>query len=331
MKKFNPEKELNIVKSKNKSYTASKFNSAFIPLLVVGCSVLALIGVTFSYKLLAEDSVSYTVKIDIINGNEGQYIKKVPAGAFKDKISSSSAFGSLTCIEGNLSYDPITETVFTPYIKQDTSCILAFRDDSIKKISLDDLDSVADNFGTSYYYKANAKNNYILINGFMFRIVRVNGDGSLRVISNDNILSSTYSSFDFESSNALITLRTWFNENFSNKEYVVDGDYDITNYVEVEISNLVSLDGYFISKVGLLSVREAELITSDVEGSNFIDTTDGMFLANPNGTNSIYAYAKGTIVSSHPDASLNLRPVINVKGTVVGEGTIGNPFRLEED
>ena len=48
MKKFDPEKELNLVKTKNDSYITSKFNSAFIPLLVIGCSVLALIGVAFS-------------------------------------------------------------------------------------------------------------------------------------------------------------------------------------------------------------------------------------------------------------------------------------------
>lgn len=331
MKKFNPDKELNIVRSKSKSSVSSKLNSAFIPLLVVGCSVLALIGVAFSYRIMSEDADSYTVTIEIINGEEAQYVKKVPEGAFKDKISSSASFGSLTCLEGNLSYDPITETVYSPYINHNTSCILAFRDDGIKKISLDELFSVNDNYGKSYYYKGNAVNNYIEVNGILFRIVRINGNGTLRIMTNENVLGSTYGAYTFEGSNANIVITDWFNQRFYDKEYVVDGDFDTTNYVQVDHDNLISLDGYVVSKVGLLSVREASLITDGVEGTSYIDTVMGMYLSNPNGTNSIYAYANGSIVSVHPDTSLSLRPVINVKGTVIGEGTESNPYKLKEE
>ncbi len=331
MKKFNPDKELKIVRNKNGNYTTSKFNSAFIPLLVVGCSVLALIGVTFSYKLLAEDVTTYTVKIDIINGNESQYVKKVTEGAFKDKISSTASFGSITCMEGSLSYDPITETVYSPFINHNTSCVIAFRDDGVKKISLDDLPTVNDNSGTSYYYKGDAKNNYLELKGMMFRIVRINGDGTIRIILNQSNLSSTYGSYNFEESNALVALNGWFSNNFANDSYVVEGDFDVTNYVTVESGNLISLDGYYSSKVGLLSVREAVLINDGVTGDNYINTVNGMYLANPNGTNMVFAYYNGSVESVHPDTSLGLRPVINIKGTLVGEGTINNPYKIEEE
>ena len=39
-----------------------------------------------------------------------------------------------------------------------------------------------DNLGTSYYFRGNVENNYILFAGFYWRIIRINGDGSIRII-----------------------------------------------------------------------------------------------------------------------------------------------------
>ena len=329
MKKFDPEKELNLVKTKNDSYITSKFNSAFIPLLVIGCSVLALIGVAFSYRIIAEDQVSYTVKIDIINGKETQYVKKVPEGSFRDKISSSASFGSLKCIEGNLSYDPITETIYSPYINHNTTCIISFRDDGIKELTLNELEYVNDNYGTSYYYKADSINNYVSLENMMFRIVRINGDGTIRLILDDRMLTSDYGAHDFVESNAYNVLNEWFKNNLSRAYYVVEGDFDITNYTDVDYSTLVSLDGYITSKVGLLSVREAALISDKLDGESYLKDT--MYLSNPNGTSNIYAFYNGSVKSVNPSEKLALRPVINIKGNLVGEGTIENPYVLEEE
>lgn len=39
-----------------------------------------------------------------------------------------------------------------------------------------------DNYGTSYYYRGNVTNNYVKFANFYWRIVRINGDGSIRMI-----------------------------------------------------------------------------------------------------------------------------------------------------
>ena len=39
-----------------------------------------------------------------------------------------------------------------------------------------------DDFGTTYYYRGNVTNNYVSFAGFIWRIVRINGDGSIRLI-----------------------------------------------------------------------------------------------------------------------------------------------------
>ena len=40
----------------------------------------------------------------------------------------------------------------------------------------------ADNLGTAYYYRGDVENNYVSFAGYYWRIVRINGDGSIRII-----------------------------------------------------------------------------------------------------------------------------------------------------
>ena len=52
MKKFNPEKEFeNLKKKKNKTLSRSTLSNMYVPLLIIGCSCMALLGATFSLKL----------------------------------------------------------------------------------------------------------------------------------------------------------------------------------------------------------------------------------------------------------------------------------------
>lgn len=39
-----------------------------------------------------------------------------------------------------------------------------------------------DDFGTTYYYRGNVKNNYVSFAGFYWQIIRINGDGSIRML-----------------------------------------------------------------------------------------------------------------------------------------------------
>ena len=41
-----------------------------------------------------------------------------------------------------------------------------------------------DDYGTTYYYRGNVKNNNVYFGGFYWQIIRINGDGSLRIIYN---------------------------------------------------------------------------------------------------------------------------------------------------
>lgn len=53
------------------------------------------------------------------------------------------------------------------------------------------LISTSDNKGTSYYFRGKVDNNYVRLGQLMFRIVRINGDGTVRLVLND-VLSMEY-------------------------------------------------------------------------------------------------------------------------------------------
>ncbi len=330
MKKFNPEKELQKVQFSKKNVNNSKLSNMYVPLLVIACSCLAMVGITFSANLAEDGKEKYSIKIDVINGDQDSYSYLVKEGPFSTTLTSINSFGSIQCTSGELSYNPETGTISSPYINKNTSCVLSFMDDVIKKIEYNDLDTIADNSGVSYYYKADATNNYIKVKDMMFRIVRINGDGSYRILLEDALLFSNYGNdnISYFDSNLKQVLDNWFNVNFSDDAYVVNGDFDVTNYVELDTSSLVNEEGYAYSKVGTLSAREVALITKDVTDNNYLNKGNGFYLANANGVVDVYAY-DGQLTSFTPDTVLSVKPVINVIGELEGTGTLNNPYILK--
>ena len=53
------------------------------------------------------------------------------------------------------------------------------------------LYSTEDNDGTTYFYRGDVKNNYVSFGGFIWRIVRINGDGNIRMIYQGTSTNST--------------------------------------------------------------------------------------------------------------------------------------------
>ena len=129
----------------------------------------------------------------------------------------------------------------------------------------DGIYASVDDLGTSYYFRGNITNNYVKFAGYYWRIIRINGDGSLRVIydgtcahanseesedrqigysayntnKNDNTYvgymygtagSTTYEATHTNTNNSTIKtyIDTWYNTNIKNTpnaNYVVDAIY----------------------------------------------------------------------------------------------------------
>ena len=73
-----------------------------------------------------------------------------------------------------------------------------------------------DDYGTSYYYRGSIENNYIQFAGFYWRIIRINGDGSLRIIYDGTQAHANGAN----SSNRFINTNTNYNTNSNDNKYV---------------------------------------------------------------------------------------------------------------
>ena len=101
--------------------------------------------------------------------------------------------------------------------------------------------STATNTGNpTYYFRGNVENNYVSFAGFTWRIVRINEDGTIRIVMQDGINSnaniafnSNYDNYTYmyysNNSNAKIQLENWYQTNIWSKtdlaKNVVSGAY----------------------------------------------------------------------------------------------------------
>ena len=86
-----------------------------------------------------------------------------------------------------------------------------------------------DDYGTTYYYRGNVKNNNVYFAGYYWQIVRINGDGSIRLIYNGTEKNVT-------GVKQSINNRAYqFNSKYNDPAYVgyMYGDPDATTFAEV--------------------------------------------------------------------------------------------------
>ena len=131
---------------------------------------------------------------------------------FKGKINVSSIFSS------DVSYDKNSEIfeIGTLADKIVSNAVLGINGtqysiNTMTKSAMDvnevyekTLSVIEDSYGTSYYFRGNVLNNYINFNNMCFRIVRIEGDGSIKLVLEDS--KNTCENIDYTlENNGLIT------------------------------------------------------------------------------------------------------------------------------
>jgi len=229
------------------------------------------------------------------------------------------------------------------------------------------LYETTDSLGTSYIYRGNVDSNYFKINDILFRIVRINGDGSIKLITQDNQLETYYrkkvslDSYEdnvlFSKSSVIDSLSEWYNTYISSiNEYVVNtsicnentyylennsGKY-FTSYqrlIENKTPSLKCSGTEETSKVGLVSADEVYYSGITLNNS-FSYLNNGTAFFTLTGSKIIYSYNVVDLFSvsntgllytdSKATTALGIRPVITLDKNIVinGNGTIDNPYKL---
>ena len=212
----------------------------------------------------------------------------------------------------------------------------------------------------TYYFRGNVENNYVSFAGTIWRIVRINEDGTIRIIMQAGINNSIGYSlnankvgqyFYYSNSNAKSILENWYQANIGSKsdlaKNVVNGDYyceqakidKTANYMpSFECKNDVNNKGLVNSNIGLITTDE--IIYA---GGHFKETKNNYYLYNriytwtmspAKNSGNHYLWAidpSGVVYIDSIGNTLILRPVINLKSDtqVSGTGTSSDPFVVE--
>ena len=215
-----------------------------------------------------------------------------------------------------------------------------------------------DDDGATYYFRGAVDNNYVSFANLIWRIVRINGDGTVRLVLNETIDTlSTYNTEEtsFKETALYDSLETFYENNlsyyeknianskFCSETSITDNKYNAyTRIITNEIPTFNCLGTSFISRIGTLMVDEIVYAGAlyDEENTNYYlynseienlwwtsslarkdDSSIYPFLVSPNG--SLTESVASTLYRG-------VRPVINLSRNtkVSGSGTLTDPYTV---
>lgn len=228
-------------------------------------------------KINVDDNFNGKI-LNLLSIKEGETIRYIVQFDFKNKTKVD---GSLLVINETLSSEVFTDSLIDNFSVGTAQSMVG------NEIATKDegLISTVDNKGTAYFFRGNVKNNYVKIGEFLFRIVRINGDGTIRLVLDGSIGNYEYNTNQMNYEQGMISLallgnssiidilNNWVETNLIEySAYLVNGDFCIdsdfsyiindSNYsrayerIYVDNAPLLSCSSVYTGKVGLLSVDD---------------------------------------------------------------------------
>lgn len=216
-----------------------------------------------------------------------------------------------------------------------------------------------DDLGVAYYFRGAVSNNNVKFADKNWKIVKINGDGSVKLVLDGTIeeLNKYYESeFSFENSKISESLNNWYNVNLKDySDYIayykfcndIVTEEESTNYIGYsriitnKIPMYVCLGNKVNTKIGLLTADEVSMAGASTNenksfylynenikaayylmtGAEYKNGTYYPFLVNTDG--SIIANTAGNLLRS-------IRPVINIikNAKISGNGSLEEPYEI---
>ena len=190
---------------------------------------------------------------------------------------------------------------------------------------------------TDGYYQGTNPNNYVMFNNMLFRIVRVNDDDTVTLVSSENLANVDYSNDRLSGS----AIDDWLNDYFYNllepefKELIVEDTWcdDVVDSTNATTVNTCSRESEEM-KVGILSLQDYN--KSRIDNGSYLDSSALVWYANfdsngqPWTLTNLLAYPNGLLAMERDDL-FNIRPAVTLKSDtsiVSGTGTYADPYVL---
>ena len=189
-----------------------------------------------------------------------------------------------------------------------------------------------------YYFQNDVDNNYLIYSNILWRIIKVNNDNTVKLISNDVLTYLSYGENDYENS----YMNMWLNKT----------DDDNTGILE----NLLNTPNNYLTNDSICkdSISDTKHITCDeINDTDLIGTLSVFDYINAGGKDSYlnidkYFYLStldkdnniwfvndsGNVSSADGSDIYGIRPTIALKSnskSIAGDGTIDNPYVIDEN
>ena len=317
------------------------------------------------YTLTNGENVTITDTLNAFNTTISSYIEIEPGKTHNYTLDFASEESIAYSLEININVESDEEANFADTILSNNEV----KDSPLtipgKQIATENegLIKATDDYGTTYYFRGNVQNNNVVIDGLHYKIVRINGDGSVKLVLDGatDTIKKYYDDvkyYKFKNSNLNTYLQNdWFAKNIKDSEFYIanhkycndnteNGDSLLAiNRIKVDnIPSYICLGERVLSKVALLSVdeviyagatmneenKEFYLYNKSIESSYFLmtgskltDTEYRLFTVTSNGK------VIDTDLGNYLRA---VRPVITIikTATVTGDGTVNNPYILTQ-
>lgn len=184
----------------------------------------------------------------------------------------------------------------------------------------------------SNYYKGQIENNYLQFSGMLWRIINVNEDGTIKIISADVVSNLRYNGDKYQDSNIDKWLTKVFLPSIESSNYLVESNYCVGAVSSIDdYSNACS--EIYKGKVGILTADEySKTVANDYSS---ITAGSKIYLSLANKVNGqafgIDIYNAKRYFSNNMLAPI--KPVITIKNNIYitsGDGTKDKPYKLQD-
>ena len=209
----------------------------------------------------------------------------------------------------------------------------------VERIDKYDIDNKLTLTNNIYRFINDADNNYVRFMGYTWRIIRINEDKSITMITDDSIISLAYGNIeDFTTSQ----INNWLNVNKNedntgifyntikdNEDYLTYNKTCLDTFNDIETIGCYEATNNY--KISLLSVKDYALAGGD---NSFLNNGSYFWTSNDNDNNQFwYISSDGKTGVANTDTEYGIRPVITLKSglkVLGGVGTSDDPYIIEK-
>ena len=212
--------------------------------------------------------------------------------------------------------------------------------DTLETVTTDLLNNSGDgtyNYMDGTYLKGNQDSNYVWFDGFMWRIMGTNADGSVRLITEENVTviprGASNTAQDYDNSYVNDWLNNYFYPKLKDKDLLVKQTWcselaaDATSARTTCTNNFSSIK----KPVGLLSLDEYNLASGS---SSYLNISQYYQTTTSYNTSNVWdVIDNGNVFSLDVWNALGVRPIVGISSDVIidgGNGALTDPYIIGE-